>query len=148
MAYVSDVTTSMGVEEKKTPHAPEADSFIDKISRDQETESTLQPENDNMLFHEAHKETSKLPSHLFDSGEARDSEYYKVKKVYASLPRQYTRSGITKDTFPEPHFYFQTSVPGFNPARDGDIGSAVPIPPSVRLTPYHPQEWECGCLKL
>lgn len=148
MAYVSDVTNSMGVEEKKTPHAPEADSFIDKISRDVETESTIQPENDSMLFHEKHKETSKLPNHLFDSGEARDREYDNIKKTYAKLPRQYTRSGSTYDTFPDPHFYFQTQVSGFDPAKDGDIGSAVKIPPVVQLGSYHPQEWECGCLKL
>lgn len=145
MAYVSDITDSMGVEEKKTPHAPEADDFIDKISREVDLETYSE---ETMLFAEHHKETSKLPTHLFDSAAARDSLYEQVKKQYAALPRQYTRSGFTYDDFPEPHFYFQTDVPGFEPSKDGDIGSAVPVPPPVQLSQYHPQEWECGCLKL
>lgn len=147
MAYVSDVTNSMGVEEKKTPHGKEADELTDMISREVDIESEHQPE-ENMLFTEHHKETSKLPPHLFDSGEARDRRYDKIKKEYAGMPRHYTRSGFTFDKYPEPHFYFQTAVPGFEPSKDGDIGSAVKIPPAVKLDEYHPQEWECGCLKL
>ncbi len=148
MATVSDVTNSMGVPEKSTPHAKEADDLIDEISRVDYLEKSTVETDDPFLFTEHHKEDSELPKHLLDSAVAREDAYLKLKKAYAKDVRLETRYGMTYDTFKAPHSYFQTEVPGFPTNYDPMIGSAVQIPPPVKLGTYHPQEWDCGCLHL
>jgi hypothetical protein len=148
MATVSDITNSMGVPEKATPHAAEADELIDEISRQDVLEESVIGTDDPFLFTEHHKEDSKLPTHLFDSATAREDAYAKLKEAYAKDARLETRYGMTYKPYLAPHTYFQADVPGLPTSYDPMIGSAVSIPPPVVLGKYHPQEWDCGCLHL
>jgi hypothetical protein len=145
MATASDITNSMGVEEKSTPHAPQADDLIDEISREDVLESSNLDDITPYDFSEHHKDTSSLPKHLFDSAKERVDTYQEVQKIFAKDPRLYPRSGMTKETFFKPHFYYETEVAGFS-SSEPMPGSAVAIPPRVSLSENHPQAWECGCL--